>query len=424
VRADPCASWSATVSIEEPDGTVIPLGSGRSSATPSTALHDDRAVIVLKARRLGLSWIFLAYALWLAIFQQGIRILILCKTEGDASELLDRIRRMRDRIAEDPTAAHILAGLQQPKKVRDAVTTLDVGASTIKALVGTPAAARSETAGLVSSTSSRSSAAPARSGRRAADHRRRRPPRVVSTGNGSRPIRRPRRRVRQAVGARSRRRLRSSSPSSSRGGRPDRDEAWKQAHARQLGDPDRFRTEYPEVEADAFVSPTPTSSTTRPTSPPPSAAAPSYDDLPDQPPAARCGWASTGASTPTSCSPGASPAAASTSSARSSTARPTSSRRPGTSLTYLREHELIVTFERFDAAEPILHNSFRKQFRAATGYSPRWLKIPFSKYKQLAIKYGQLLLRRSHEGARHALRRDQPDRLPRPRPPTLDPRVG
>lgn len=253
--ADPCVLMERHLSIEEPDGTVIPLRLWPFQREAVKELHDGRAVIVLKARRLGLSWIFLAYALWLAITQQGVRVLILCKTEGDASELLDRIRRMRDRLAADPVSAHILDGLQA-KKARDHVTALDIGTSTIKALVGTPAAARSETAGLVLLDEFAFQ-------RGAADIWRAVYPTiegggrlgVVSTGNGSATS--------NTIGAEFAAQWgRAISGQSGFAAlffpwmaRPDRDEAWKQRTVAALGDPDRFRTEYPEVEEDAFAAP-------------------------------------------------------------------------------------------------------------------------------------------------------------------------
>lgn len=253
--ADPCVLMERHLSIEEPDGTVIPLRLWSFQREAVHELHDGRAVIVLKARRLGLSWIFLAYALWLAITQQGVRVLILCKTEGDASELLDRIRRMRDRLAADPLSAHILDGLQA-KKARDHVTALDIGTSTIKALVGTPAAARSETAGLVlldefafqrgAGEIWRAILPTVEGGGRLG---------VVSTGNGG-----PDTSTQGSEFAQQWTRANSGQSDFTAmffpwQARPDRDEDWKQRTLAALGDPERFRTEYPETPADAFVSP-------------------------------------------------------------------------------------------------------------------------------------------------------------------------
>lgn len=255
-QQDPLTFLERHVSIEEPDGTVIPLRLWDFQRDAISVLHDQHAVIVLKARRLGLSWIYLAYALWLAITQQGVRILILCKTEADASELLDRIRRMRDRIATDPAGHHLFSTLPAPAKTRDAVTTLDVGRSTIKALVGTPAAARSETAGLVildefafqrgAPDIWRAVLPTIEGGGRLA---------AISTGNGGPNST-------GTGGEFASQWTRANSGESTFQAlffpwqaRPDRDHAWKQRALQALGDPERFQTEYPEHPEDAFTRP-------------------------------------------------------------------------------------------------------------------------------------------------------------------------
>jgi hypothetical protein len=256
-----CAANAATFTerhctIEDPDGTVRPFALWDFQADTLRDLQAGEQIIVLKARRLGLSWVVLAFALWLAIHRQGIRILILCKTGDDAGELLDRIRRMRDRIAADPLSAHVLANLHAPAKTRDAVTTLDIGGSTIRALMGTPAAARSETAGFVILDEFAFQ-------RQAADIWQAILPTIeggggvalVSTGNGGEKS--------GGIGAQFAA-LWSQACSGASGlkplffpwmVRPDRDQEWKRRTIAALGDLDRFRMEYPEVPDDAFVAP-------------------------------------------------------------------------------------------------------------------------------------------------------------------------
>lgn len=247
---DPARFAERHCTIEDPDGTVIPFALWDFQRDVLSGLQQGDPVIVLKARRLGLSWVVLAFALWLAVFQQGVRILILCKTEGDASESLDRIRRMLERLSADPASAHVLAGLQRPAKERDAVTKLDVGGSTIRALVGTPAAARSETAGLVIADEFAFQ-------RRAAEIWRALLPTiegggriaVISTGNGTTgdggQFHDLWRNARQGAGD-----LRPMFfPWTCR---PDRDEAWRTKQLALLGDADAFAVEYPLTEDDAF----------------------------------------------------------------------------------------------------------------------------------------------------------------------------
>jgi hypothetical protein len=254
--ADPETFIERHVTIEDPDGTVRPFALWDFQRDAVRTIIEQQAVIVLKARRLGLSWVVLAYALWLAIFHQGIRILLLCKTGDDAAELLDRIRRMRDRIADNPAGAHILDGLVRGAKDRDAVTTLDIGASTIRALMGTPAAARSETAGFVildefgfqrgAADIWQAILPTIEGGGRIA---------VVSTGNGG-----PQR---TGVGQEfARQWTRANSGESGHAAlffpwmvRPERDDAWYQTTLQSIGDPERMRVEYPAEPADAFISP-------------------------------------------------------------------------------------------------------------------------------------------------------------------------
>lgn len=397
-RADPARFIERHCCIEEPDGAVIPFKLWDFQRDVLTSLHQGDPVIVLKARRLGLSWVVLAFALWLAIFQQGIRILILCKTEADATELLDRIRRMRDRIAQDPLHSHLLAHLEKPAKERDAVTTLDIGSSTIRALVGTPAAARSETAGLVIADEFafqrradeiwRALLPTIDGGGRIA---------VVSTGNGA---------EQHPIGGEYAA-LWARAVAGVNGltafffpwqARPDRDEQWKQRTLAALGDPERFKVEYPEEPGDAFLSPDATlvyDSThlaaaeklgARFDALPP-------DERPNGPVWLGIDWGVH---------------------SHVLLARPLAGgglwvfdevHDEGRDLDVVidqvvakvDQHGVRPESERFDAAEPIIHTAFRKGYKQRLGYNARWLAIPFSKYKQWAVKYAQLSMRRTFE---------------------------
>jgi hypothetical protein len=58
----------------------------------------QKEVIVLKARQLGLSWLALAYALWLMLFRPGCTILLFSKRDDEAKDLLKRLRLMHDKL--------------------------------------------------------------------------------------------------------------------------------------------------------------------------------------------------------------------------------------------------------------------------------------------------------------------------------------
>lgn len=395
-RASAAAFVERHCSIRDNDGSTMSFVPWECQRDVLAALQARDPAIILKARQIGMSWTVLAFALWLATFQQGVRILLLCKTETDATELLNRIRWMRDQIAADPQRAHILSGLDRPTKERDAVTTLDVGTSTIRALVGTPAAARSETAGLVIADEFAFQ-------RRADEIWRALVPTfeaggrvvVLSTGNG--PEQDP-------IGGEFAK-LWAGAVAGDNGlraffyswrHRPDRDDSWRERTLRKLGDPDRFRVEYPEEPADAFLSPDATLVYDRTHLAAACKLGDVYAAMPEPPGGPVWLGIDWGVHT------------------HVLFAR----RLAGGGLWVFAEvfddgRDLdVVTdavtrklsalgvraeMERFDAAEPVVHTAFRKGFKERAGYNPRWGAVPFSKYKRWAIKYTQLILRGSME---------------------------
>jgi hypothetical protein len=105
-------------------------------------LAVERLVIFLKARQLGISWLCLAYALWLALFHPGKLILLFSQGELEAGEMLRRYKAMYDRL---PT--WMLTRL--PARTIDNTTTQGwTNGSRCKCLPATQKAGRSFTASL------------------------------------------------------------------------------------------------------------------------------------------------------------------------------------------------------------------------------------------------------------------------------------
>jgi hypothetical protein len=61
-------------------------------------MEHERLLVVLKARQLGLSWLTLAYALWLLVFRAPATVLLFSLREAEAVELLGRLRGMAKRL--------------------------------------------------------------------------------------------------------------------------------------------------------------------------------------------------------------------------------------------------------------------------------------------------------------------------------------
>jgi hypothetical protein len=63
-------------------------------------LQANRQVVVLKARQLGVSWLVLAFCLWIVLFQAPASVLLFSLRQNEAEELLRRIREMYAKLPE------------------------------------------------------------------------------------------------------------------------------------------------------------------------------------------------------------------------------------------------------------------------------------------------------------------------------------
>src|SRR5229473_2856486 len=62
-------------------------------------LQANRLVVVLKARQLGLTWLVLAFALWLMLFYPIATVLLFSRRDDEAADLLAvRLRGLYDRL--------------------------------------------------------------------------------------------------------------------------------------------------------------------------------------------------------------------------------------------------------------------------------------------------------------------------------------
>jgi hypothetical protein len=103
----------------------------------------QRLILILKARQLGISWLSCAFALWLCLFHPGKLVLLFSKGQGDANELLRRVKVLYERL---------------PEWFRDSLPQVVVNnttkfgfdnESTIESLPATQSAGRGRTASLV-----------------------------------------------------------------------------------------------------------------------------------------------------------------------------------------------------------------------------------------------------------------------------------
>lgn len=76
----------------------LPFTLWPAQMTTLRRMADERMLVVLKARQLGISWLSLAYALWLLLFHAPATVLLFSLREAEAVELLGRLKQMHERL--------------------------------------------------------------------------------------------------------------------------------------------------------------------------------------------------------------------------------------------------------------------------------------------------------------------------------------
>ena len=71
-------------------GDWIPFGLWPAQASVLAAFAEHRLTAVLKARQLGLTWLVLAWALWLMLFRPSATVLLFSRRDDEAVHMLDR----------------------------------------------------------------------------------------------------------------------------------------------------------------------------------------------------------------------------------------------------------------------------------------------------------------------------------------------
>lgn len=104
------------------------------------AFQGHKEVIILKARQLGISWLVCGYCLWLALFNENVRVLLMSQGEDEAWDLVAKCKFIYDHLT-----------MPKPKIGHDSRGLIDfpVNNSEIKALSSVKEAGRSTDATIV-----------------------------------------------------------------------------------------------------------------------------------------------------------------------------------------------------------------------------------------------------------------------------------
>jgi hypothetical protein len=93
------AAYCRILADDGAGGAWVPFGLWPEQRRVARLLQDSRLLVVLKARQLGLTWLVLAFALWLLLFHPIATVLLFSRRDGEAVDLLAvRLRGMYDRL--------------------------------------------------------------------------------------------------------------------------------------------------------------------------------------------------------------------------------------------------------------------------------------------------------------------------------------
>lgn len=124
------------------DGGTMPFDLWPAQEELLRDMVNERLMLILKARQLGISWISCAYALWLCLYHPGRVVLAFSKGQDEANELTRRVTVMYERLPES-----VRAGLPSVTKANTEEIAWSNG-SRFKSMPATPGAGRTWTASL------------------------------------------------------------------------------------------------------------------------------------------------------------------------------------------------------------------------------------------------------------------------------------
>lgn len=136
-RLVPLVDWiAADVTIEQPQGdtvSIIPFRLWPAQREALDAIERDPQVIILKARQLGISWLCIAYALWLCLFHENKLVMVFSKDQDSANEMIRRAKGIYQRVASKPAALTIdnvtTIGWSNGSRIKSFAATEDAGSS-------------------------------------------------------------------------------------------------------------------------------------------------------------------------------------------------------------------------------------------------------------------------------------------------------
>lgn len=137
-----CEWINQNVYIEEPQGDstgIIPFHIWPAQTDALVKIKAHKQVIVLKARQLGLSWLVIAFAVWLCIFHRNKAVLVFSKDQDSANEIIRRAGVIVKHLKSAPVSITVSnttqLAFENGSRIKSFPATEDAGSSFTASLV-------------------------------------------------------------------------------------------------------------------------------------------------------------------------------------------------------------------------------------------------------------------------------------------------
>lgn len=137
---DPIYFMCKYVKIQHPNRGTIPFNLYPFQKNTLSRFHDDRFLLILKSRQLGITTLIAAYSLWLSLFNQDKSVLIISIKQEVSKEIITKVRFANEHLPswlkeKETTNNHMSLRFENGSQISATSSAKDAGRSKVLSLL-------------------------------------------------------------------------------------------------------------------------------------------------------------------------------------------------------------------------------------------------------------------------------------------------